>query len=65
MGGLEDMFDEEIDPKTKKSKLRDLSDMSVEELRIYKDDLLIEAERVEASIQMKSAYLGEADKFFK
>lgn len=58
------MFDEELDPKTKKPQLKDLSAMSVEELKVYKDDLLAEAERVEAAIQSKSSYFSEADKFF-
>jgi uncharacterized small protein (DUF1192 family) len=59
------MFDDDIDPRTKKPVQKDLSTMSVEELKAYKDDLLAEAERVEASIQSKSDYFGEADKFFK
>jgi uncharacterized small protein (DUF1192 family) len=59
------MFDDDIDPRTKKLVLKDLSTMSVEELQKYKDQLLSEAERVETVIKSKSDYFSEADKFFK
>lgn len=59
------MFDEELDPRTKKPALKDLSVMSVEELRDYKEKLLAEVQRVEGTIIAKSDYFGEADKFFK
>ena len=58
------MFDDDVDPKTKKPKVKDLSAMSVEELKAYKADLLAEAQRVEGVIQTKSNYFGEANKFF-
>lgn len=59
------MFDDELDPKTKKPKPKDLSALSVEELKDYKTDLVLEVERVEQAIKSKSDYFGEADKFFK
>jgi uncharacterized small protein (DUF1192 family) len=59
------MLDEELDLKTKKPKIKDLSDMSVEELEKYKAELEAEVVRVQDAIQSKSSYLSDADKFFK
>ena len=50
------MFDDELDPKTKKPKPRDLERMSVEELDEYTEDLKAEIERVAQEIAKKKAH---------
>ncbi len=60
------MFDDDQDLRGKKPKaFKDLSNMSVEELKLYKDDLNAEIARVDAEIAKKSDYFSQADKFFK
>lgn len=59
------MFDEELDPKTKKPKLRDLSTLSVDELENYIAAMRAEIVRVESEIARKKAHLGAADQLFK
>ena len=59
------MFDEELDPKTKKPKAKDLGEMSVEELESYKENLKLEIVRVDGEIVKKGDYFGEAEAFFK
>ncbi len=59
------MFDEELDPKTKKPKLKNLSDMSVDELEGYIAGMKDEIARVEAEIVRKKAHKDAASRFFK
>lgn len=59
------MFDDDLDPQTKKPKLKDLSIMSLEELRDYVQDLKDEITRVEAEIEKKAAYSQQVENFFK
>ncbi len=56
--------DDDLDPKTKKGKPRDLTDMSVSELQEYKADLAAEIERVEADIAKKEAHKSAIDSVF-
>ena len=59
------MFDDDLDPQTKKPKPKDLSTMSVEELKDYVQDLQGEIARVEAEIDKKASYSQQAESFFK
>ena len=59
------MFDDDLDPQTKKSKPKDLSTMSVEELKEYVQDLKEEIVRVETEIDKKASYSQQAESFFK
>ena len=59
------MFDDDLDPQTKKTKPKDLSVMSLEELQDYVQDLKNEIVRVEAEIDKKAAYSQQAESFFK
>lgn len=59
------MFDDDLDPKTKKPKVRDLSIMSVDELEEYISDMKAEIERVEQEIAKKKAHAEAASSIFK
>lgn len=59
------MFDEELDPKTKKPKPRNLSQMSISELKDYIEDLKAEIARVETDIEKKKASQAAANSIFK
>ena len=59
------MFDDELDPKTKKPKPRDLERMSVEELDEYTEDLKAEIERVAQEVAKKKAHKDAAASIFK
>lgn len=59
------IFDDELDPKTKRPKARPLDNLSVPELRDYAEALKAEAQRVEAEIQKKEKYKSAADALFK
>lgn len=59
------MFDDDLDPKTKKPKVRDLSTMSVDELEEYITDMKAEIERVEQEIAKKKAHAEAASSIFK
>jgi len=60
------MFDEELDPRTKKPVKKDLTKMSVEELEQYIDDMKQEITRVEEEIKRKMAHREAASaSFFK
>jgi len=59
------MFDEELEPKKKAQKLRNLEPMSVDELRAYVEELQAEIARVEADMAKKKAYSEAASSFFK
>lgn len=59
------MFDDDLDPKTKKPKPRSLDKMSVEDLREYINDLKAEIARAEADIAKKQAHKDAAALLFK
>lgn len=57
--------DEDLDPKTRRAKPRDLTNMSVSELQEYKADLQAEILRVEADIHKKDSHKQSIDALFK
>jgi len=59
------MDTDDLDPKTKKPKPKDLSDLSIDALHEYITDLEAEIERVQADIKAKQSALSAADAFFK
>ena len=59
------MFDEELDPKTKKPKPFNLEPLSVDELQARIETLKAEIVRAEAEITKKKAYAQAASSFFK
>lgn len=59
------MFDDDLDPLTKKRKLRPLDKMSVAELEQYIADLKEEIIRVEADIAKKKAHKDAVSSLFK
>lgn len=59
------MFDDDLDPKKKTPKLKNLEPMSVDELTAYVGDLKAEITRAEAEISKKKAYADKASSFFK
>lgn len=59
------MFDDDADPRKKAPKLRNLEQMSVDELAAYVEELKAEIVRVEADIAKKKAYSEAATSFFK
>lgn len=59
------MFDDELEPRTKKPALKKLDPMSVEELEAYIAAMTAEIERANAEIARKKAYLNAASSFFK
>ena len=58
-------IDDDFDPKTKKLKPRVLDLLSVDELRIYINDLQNEIMRAEADIAKKEKSKAAADSLFK
>ncbi len=59
------MFEaDDLEPKHKAAKARDLSPMSVGELRSYIADLESEITRAEAAIAMKEAHKSGIDALF-
>ncbi len=59
------LFDDDLDPKSKKPKLRMLDNVSVPELREYVLQLKDEIIRVEADIRKKETHKAAADALFK
>ena len=59
------MFDDDLDPKKKPPKLKDLEKMSVDELIEYVEVMKTEITRTEAEIAKKKAYASAASSFFK
>ena len=57
--------DDDLDPRTKKAKPRNLDAMSVEELRDYIDELKGEIVRVESEITRKQKHMNAASSLFK
>jgi len=58
------IFDEDLDPKTKKSKPRNLDYMSVPELKDYIEDLKSEIIRAELNMNKKESHKSSAEAFF-
>lgn len=59
------MDTDDLDPKTKRPKLRNLDPMGVEELQNYIVELKEEIARVEADIAKKKQHLSAAASLFK
>ena len=59
------MIEDDLDPKKKPAKLKNLEPMSVDELMAYVEALQGEIVRAEAEIARKKAYAGAASSFFK
>ncbi len=59
------MLDDDLDPKKKPQKLKNLEPMSVDELGHYVEALKAEIVRTEAEIAKKKAYASAASSFFK
>ncbi len=57
--------DDDLDPRTKKAKLRNLDAMSVEELHDYIAQMKEEIVRVEAEIVKKQKHMNAASSLFK
>ncbi len=57
--------DDDLDPRTKKAKPRNLDNMSVEELRAYIEELKSEIVRVESEVAKKQKHMDAASSLFK
>ena len=57
--------DDDLDPRTKKPKLRNLDALSVEELHDYIEELKAEIVRVESEITKKQKHMNAASSLFK
>ena len=58
------IFDEDLDQKTKKSQIKNLYDMSIDELREYIDEMKTEIARVEEEINKKETHKSSVDGLF-
>lgn len=58
-------FDEDIDPKTRRLKPRNLDALSVPDLKNYIGQLRDEISRVEGEIARKEKHLSAADAIFR
>jgi uncharacterized small protein (DUF1192 family) len=56
---------DELEPRAKPAKPRDLSSYSVEEMKEYIARMQAEIARVEAALAAKQSYRSSADAFFK
>lgn len=59
------MFDDDLDPSTKKPQLKNLDNFSVDELGDYIEQLKAEIVRAEAEMARKKASRDAASSFFK
>ncbi len=59
------MDPEDLEPRKKAAKPKDLDLMGVEDLESYLEELETEAARVRAKIESKKSYLTGAQSFFK
>ncbi len=59
------MFDDDLDPKTKRLKPRNLDNLSIDDLHIYITDMQQEIERVKADIAKKEAHKNAISGLFK
>jgi len=58
------IFDEDLEQKTKKSKPKNLYDMSIGELKDYVESLNAEISRVEEEIAKKEKHKASMDSLF-
>ena len=56
---------EDLEPRNKKPKPRDLDSLGIDQLEEYLAELQTEAARVEEKIAAKKSYLSGVDSFFK
>ncbi len=56
---------DDLDPKTKKPKLKDLSALGVDDLKVYIDDLKAEIVRTEAELVKRDQTRASAEAFFR
>ena len=59
------MFDDDLDPRTKKKTLKPLDNYSIDELKEYIEILKSEILRAEQEIIKKEAHKNAASSFFK
>lgn len=59
------MFDDELEPRTKKPAVKNLEPMSVDELLAYIEGMKAEIVRTEEEIKRKKAHLEAASSIFK
>jgi len=59
------MFDDDLDPKTKRLKPRVLDNLSIDDLKTYINDMKAEITRVEADIVKKEAHKNAISTLFK
>lgn len=59
------MFDDDLDPRTKKAVRKNLEPMSIDELGHYIKSMQEEIERVRAEMEKKKAYQQAASSIFK
>lgn len=59
------MFDDDLDPKTKRLKPRSLDKLSIDDLQNYIADLKTEITRVEDDIAKKEAHKNAISNLFK
>lgn len=59
------LFEDDLDPKTKKKALKPLEKLSIDELMGYIDDMKSEIERVETEIARKKAHRDAVSGLFK
>jgi len=59
------MFDDDLEPTTKKPKIKDLEPMSISELEDYIRNMKIEIERVEVEINKKKSHQDAVSSLFK
>lgn len=57
--------DDDLDPKTKKSKPRNLDNLSIDDLKAYIVELKSEISRVETDISKKEAHKNAMSSLFK
>ncbi|MBM3620147.1 MAG: DUF1192 domain-containing protein [Alphaproteobacteria bacterium] len=57
--------DEDLEPRNRKPKPKDLSGLSIEELRDYIADMKAEIARAEETIKAKQSHASAAALFFK
>lgn len=57
--------DDDLDPKTKRLKPRNLDNLSIDDLKTYINDMQVEIQRVEADIVKKEAHKNAISGLFK
>ncbi len=59
------LTDDDTDPKTKRLKPRILDNLSIDDLKLYIDDMKAEIARVESDIVKKQAHKNAVSNLFK